>query len=61
MIVGAGLGVLAAKKVGPLVHNAMLKHVASRATEATDQASSTDQATDQTPSTDQAAEGSPAP
>ena len=51
VIVGAGLGVLAAKKVGPLVESAMLKYVASHAKEATDQVDA--------PSTDQAAAGSP--
>ena len=51
VIIGAGLGVLAAKKVGPLVKSAMLKYVASRAKEATDQVDA--------PSTDQAAAGSP--
>jgi hypothetical protein len=57
VLLGAGLGVLAAKKVpplvqkvGPLVRNAMLKYVASHATGATDQV----------PSTDQAPAGSPA-
>ena len=55
VILGAGLGVLAANKVPPLVQqvrplvrNAMLKYVASHATTG---------ATDQAPSTDQAAEG----
>ena len=58
VLLGAGLGVLAAKKVpplvqkaGPLVQNAMLKYVKSHATAG---------ATDQVPSTDQAAGGSPA-
>ena len=58
VVLGAGLGVLAAKtvpplvqKARPLVRNAMLKYVASHATEG---------ATDQVPSTDQAAGGSPA-
>jgi hypothetical protein len=66
VLIGAGLGVLAAKKVppllekvGPLVQNAMLKYVASHAT-----AGATDQvpqgATEQVPSTDQATAGSPA-
>jgi hypothetical protein len=66
VLLGAGLGVLAAKKVppllekvGPLVQNAMLKYVASHAT-----AGATDQvpqgATEQVPSTDQAPAGSPA-
>jgi hypothetical protein len=57
VVLGAGLGVLAAKKGPPLVQklellvqNAMLKYVTSHATGATDQA----------PSTDQAATGSPA-
>lgn len=57
VVLGAGLGVLAAKKVPPLVQkleplvqNAMLKYLTSHATGATDQA----------PSTDQAAGGSPA-
>jgi hypothetical protein len=65
VLVGAGLGVLAAKKVpplvqkvGPLVRNAMLKYVASHATGATDQVP--EAATDQVPSTDQAPAGSPA-
>jgi hypothetical protein len=64
VLLGAGLGVLAAKKVPPLVQkvrplvrNAMLKYVASHATEATDQVPG---ATDQVPSTDQAPAGSPA-
>ena len=58
VLLGAGLGVLAAKKVpplvqkaGPLVQNAMLKYVKSHATAG---------ATDQVPATDQAAGGSPA-
>jgi hypothetical protein len=58
VVLGAGLGVLAAKKVppllqkvGPLVQNAMLKYVTSHAPAG---------ATDQAPSTDQAAGGSPA-
>ena len=55
VIVGVGLGVLAAKKGEPLVKSAMSKYVASQATKATDQA--TDQA--DVPSTDQAAAGSP--
>jgi ABC-type lipoprotein release transport system permease subunit len=57
VVLGVGLGVLAAKKVPPLVQNleplvqnAMLKYVTSHATGATDQA----------PSPDQAAGGSPA-
>ena len=50
LIVGVGLGVLAAKKGAPLVESAMSKYVASQATKATDQAE---------PSTDQAAAGSP--
>lgn len=50
VVLGAGLGVLAAKKVGPLVQNAMLRYVTSHATGATDQV----------PSTDQVAGGSPA-
>jgi hypothetical protein len=66
VLLGAGLGVLAAKKVppllqkvGPLVQNAMLKYVASHATTgATDQVP--EGATDQVPSTDQAPTGSPA-
>jgi hypothetical protein len=37
VIVGVGLGVLAAKKGGPLVESAMSKYVASQATKATDQ------------------------
>ena len=56
MVLGAGLGVLAAKKVSPLVQqvrprvqNAMLKYVVSHATTG---------ATDQVPSTDQVAGGS---
>ena len=55
VIVGVGLGVLAAKKGEPLVKGAMSKYVASQATK------STDQATDQVdvPSTDQPASGSP--
>ena len=55
VIVGVGLGVLAAKKAEPLVKGAMSKYVASQATKATDQA--TDQV--DAPSTDQAAAGSP--
>jgi hypothetical protein len=66
LVLGTGLGVLAAKKVPPLVQklrplvqNAMLKYVASHAT-----AGATDQvpqgATEQVPSTDQAPAGSPA-
>ena len=58
VVLGAGLGVLAAKKVPPLVQkvrplvrNAMSKYVASHATTG---------ATDQVPSTDQVAGGSPA-
>ena len=54
VIIGAGLGVLAAKKAGPLtkkagvvIKGALAKYVASHAT-------------DQLPSTDQAAGGSPA-
>jgi hypothetical protein len=67
VLLGAGLGVLAAKKVpplvqkvGPLVRNAGLKYVASHATGATDQVPK--EATDQVPvpSTDQAPAGSPA-
>jgi hypothetical protein len=65
VVLGAGLGVLAAKKagplvqkVGPLVRNAMLKYVTSHAAGATDQAPTG--ATDQVPSTDQAAAGSAA-
>ena len=65
VLLGAGLGVLAAKKVpplvkkvGPLVQNAMLKYVASHATGATDQVP--EEATDQVPSTDQAPAGTPA-
>jgi len=54
VIVGVGLGVLAAKKGEPLVKSAMSKYVASQATKATDQA------TDQVPSTDQATASSPA-
>ena len=57
VVLGAGLGVLAAKKVPPLlqkvgalVQNAMLKYVTSHATGATDQV----------PSTDQVAGGAPA-
>lgn len=60
VVVGAGLGVLATKKVVPLVQGAMLKYVASRATDAPEQDSSSEQATEQGSSTDQAAEGSPA-
>ena len=55
VIVGVGLGVLAAKKGEPLVKSAMSKYVASQATKSTDQA--TDQA--DVPSTDQPASGSP--
>jgi hypothetical protein len=51
VIIGAGLGVLAATKGVPLVKNAMLKYVTSHATGATDQVD--------VPSTDQAAAGSP--
>ena len=60
VIVGVGLGVLAAKKGGPLIKSAMLKYVATHAKEATDQVDvpSTDQAAD-VPSTDQAAAGAP--
>jgi hypothetical protein len=64
VLLGAGLGVLAAKKVpvlvqrvGPLVQSAMLKYVASHATGATDQVQKG--ATDQVPPTDQAPAGSP--
>ena len=56
MVLGAGLGVLAVKKggplvqkVGPLVRNAMVKYVTSHATEATGQVASG--ATDQVAST----------
>lgn len=56
VIVGVGLGVLAAKKGEPLVKSAMSKYVASQATKATDQA--TDQVN--APSTDQATAESPA-
>lgn len=52
VIVGVGLGVLAAKKGEPLVKSAMSKYVASQATKATDQVDA--------PSTDQPASGSPA-
>jgi hypothetical protein len=67
VIAGAALGVLAAKKSGPLVESAMLKYVASRAKGVTDQvdmleyveyvASRAKGGTDQVdvPSTDQAA------
>ena len=65
VLLGAGLGVLAAnkvpplvQKVRPLVRNAMLKYVASHATGATDQVPKA--ATNQVPSTDQASAGSPA-
>jgi len=58
VVLGAGLGVLAAKKVPPLVQqvrplvrNAMLKYVASHAETG---------ATDKSPSTGQVAGGSPA-
>jgi hypothetical protein len=58
VVLGAGLGVLAARKgpplaekVRPLVQNAMLKYVASHATTGV---------TDQVPSTDQVAGGSAA-
>jgi hypothetical protein len=61
VIVGAGLGVLAAKKAGPLVQNAMLKYVASHATEASDGAPSPDQAGQQAPSPDQAGQQAPSP
>jgi hypothetical protein len=64
VLLGAGLGVLAARKVppvvervGPLVQSAMLKYVASHATGATDQVPKG--ATDQVPPTDQAPAGSP--
>jgi hypothetical protein len=40
VIVGAGLGVLAAKKAGPLIQDAMLKFVASHGAGAADQAAS---------------------
>jgi hypothetical protein len=52
VIVGAGLGALAAKKGGPLIKNAMLKYLTSHASGATDQVNP--------PSTDQAAAGSSA-
>ena len=65
VLLGAGLGVLAAKKVpplvqkvGPLVRNTMLKYLASHPTGATGQVP--EEATDQVPSTDQAPAGSPA-
>ena len=65
VVLGAGLGVLAAKKVpplvqkvGPLVQKAMLKYVTSHATGATGQVP--EGATDQVSSTDQAPAGSPA-
>jgi hypothetical protein len=65
VLLGAGLGVLAAKqvpplvqKVGPLVRNAMLKYVASHAAGATGEVAKG--ATEQVPSTDQAPTGSPA-
>jgi len=58
VVLGVGLGVLAAKKVPPLVQevrplvrNAMLKYVASHATTG---------ATDQVPATNQVAGASPA-
>jgi hypothetical protein len=58
VVLGAGLGVLAAKKAGPLVQkvrplvrNAMLKYVASHATGAPDQVPSTDQAAGGPPAT----------
>jgi hypothetical protein len=38
LILGAGLGALAAKKGGPLVKSAMLKYMTSHATGAADQA-----------------------
>lgn len=63
VIVGAGLGVLAAKKAGPLVDSAkgaMLKYIlASQAKEATNQVSQASQATNQggMPSGDQAPAG----
>ena len=53
VIVGVGIGVLAAKKGEPLAKSAMAKYVASQATKATDQA--TDQV--DVPSADQAAAG----
>jgi hypothetical protein len=53
VIVGVGLGVLAAKKGGPLVESALSKYVASQATKATDQVD--------VPSADQPASGSPQP
>jgi hypothetical protein len=50
VVLGAGLGVLAAKKgpallqkVGPLVQSALLKYVTSHGSGATDQVPSTDQ------------------
>jgi hypothetical protein len=65
VLLGAGLGVLAAKKgpplvqkVGPLVRNAMLKYVASHAAGATGEVAKG--ATEQVPATDQAPTGSPA-
>jgi hypothetical protein len=51
VIIGAGLGVLAAKKGGPLVKNAVLRYVTSHATGATNEVN--------VPSTDQAGAGSP--
>jgi hypothetical protein len=65
VVLGAGLGVLAAKKVpslvqrvGPLVRNTMLKYVASHSTGATGQVPK--EATDQVTSTDQAPASPPA-
>ena len=53
VIVGVGLGVLAAKKGEPLLKSALSKYVASQATKATEQADM--------PSADQPASGSPQP
>ena len=65
VLLGAGLGVLATKKVpplaqkvAPLVRNAMLKYVMTHGTGATGQVPKA--AADQVPSTDQAPAGSPA-
>jgi hypothetical protein len=65
LVLGTGLGVLAAKKVpplvqkvGPLVRNAMLKYVASHAAGATGEVAQG--ATEEVPSNGQAPAGSPA-
>jgi hypothetical protein len=51
VIIGAGIGALAATKGAPLVKNAMMRYVTSHAMKAPDKV----------PSTDQAPTGSPAP